>query len=507
MTSQNARIKFSNRQGLHFASYILNIDFFLKSPTRANDAENRMTKETQANSVVAGDYTYNADGQRVRRKINGVETWQIYGMDGELLAEYAANAAVTSPQKEYGYRNGQLLITAEASSRTNVALATNGATATAQNYTQDGSHYLPSYAIDGQRYCHLTTTDADGFWRDEHGLSSWLQVDFAGAKTIDEVDVFTFRDDYLTQGDPSGSDTFGSYGTTSFEVQYWTGSAWATVPGGLATGNNQLWRKVSFSALTTTGIRLKVNASPDGVARIDELEAWGGAAPTAARNVAAAANGARATAQNYTQEGTHYLPSYANDGQRYCHLTATDADGFWRDEHGLPSWVQVDFAGAKTIHEIDVYTFMDSYLTQNDPNATQTFSSYGTTGLSVQYWNGSSWATVPGGTVTANNLVWRKLSFPALTTTKIRVQVNAAPDGVARLTEVEAWGYETTNINWLVKDQLGTPRMIFDQSGSLATTKRHDYAPFGEELFNGLRSTAMGYAAVDSTRKLHLIRT
>jgi len=33
--------------------------------------------------------------------------------------------------------------------------------------------------------------------------------------------------------------------------------------------------------------------------------------------------------------------------------------------------------------------------------------------------------------------------------------------------------------------------MIFDKSGSLAATKRHDYAPFGEELFNGLRTTAM----------------
>ena len=32
-------------------------------------------------------------------------------MDGELLAEYAATAAAATPQKEYGYRNGELLIT------------------------------------------------------------------------------------------------------------------------------------------------------------------------------------------------------------------------------------------------------------------------------------------------------------------------------------------------------------------------------------------------------------
>jgi hypothetical protein len=49
---------------------------------------------------------------RTRRKIDGIETRQIYGMERELLAEYAVDATPATPQKEYGYRNGQLLITA-----------------------------------------------------------------------------------------------------------------------------------------------------------------------------------------------------------------------------------------------------------------------------------------------------------------------------------------------------------------------------------------------------------
>jgi len=54
-----------------------------------------------------------------------------------------------------------------------------------------------------------------------------------------------------------------------------------------------------------------------------------------------------------------------------------------------------------------------------------------------------------------------------------------------------------------VSDQLGTPRMIFDQSGSLATVSRHDYLPFGEELFAGTggRTTAQGYSASDGVRQ------
>jgi RHS repeat-associated protein len=60
----------------------------------------------------------------------------------------------------------------------------------------------------------------------------------------------------------------------------------------------------------------------------------------------------------------------------------------------------------------------------------------------------------------------------------------------------------SADVNWLVTDQLGTPRMIFDKTGSLANTKRHDYLPFGEELFanQGLRSGAIGYVT-DSVRQ------
>jgi len=83
--------------------------------SRAYDAENHMTSETQSGSVVDA-YSYEGDGKRVKRNTNGNETWQVYGLGGELLAEYAANASASTPQIEYGYRNGQLLVTAGATS-------------------------------------------------------------------------------------------------------------------------------------------------------------------------------------------------------------------------------------------------------------------------------------------------------------------------------------------------------------------------------------------------------
>jgi RHS repeat-associated protein len=129
-----------------------------------------------------------------------------------------------------------------------------------------------------------------------------------------------------------------------------------------------------------------------------------------------------------------------------------------------------------------------------------TFTLYGLTAYSVQYWNSSSWVTIPNGTVTGNNKVWRKFTFSPITTSKIRVLTSSSPDAYSRLTEVEAWGptepVASAGIRWLVADHLGTPRMIIDQTGDLANMTRHDYLPFGEELFapTGGRTTAAGYA-------------
>jgi RHS repeat-associated protein len=168
----------------------------------------------------------------------------------------------------------------------------------------------------------------------------------------------------------------------------------------------------------------------------------------------------------------------------------------------------VDFNGSQTIDEIDVFTLQDDYNNPSAPAETMTFNIYGLTGFDVQYWNGSAWVTVPGASVAGNNKVWNKINFPAITTTKIRVLTNASGDGFSRITEVEAWAAasgrgSSAKINWLVSDHLGTPRMILDQTGSLANVSRHDYLPFGEELYAGTggRTTGLGYSASDGVRQ------
>lgn len=75
--------------------------------TMTYDAENRMLTAVNGNH----QYRYEADGKRTRRLVSGQpEMWLVYGINGELVAEYDASFPNGTLKKEYGYRGGQMLI-------------------------------------------------------------------------------------------------------------------------------------------------------------------------------------------------------------------------------------------------------------------------------------------------------------------------------------------------------------------------------------------------------------
>ena len=606
----------------------------------------------------------------------------------------------------------------------NVALQANGGVASASSQ-YDPQH--PASAVNnGIR--NGSNLGNGGVWTDgtPNKFPDWIQVNFNGAKTINQISVITLGDNFSTGAEPTPTQTFTLYGITDYNVQYWTGSTWATVPGGAITGNNLVWRTVSFPALTTTAVRVTVNGAATNLSFVTEVEAWtsgqttnspptvsltaptSGASYTAPASITLAANAAdsggaitkvdfyagstligtsttapysttwsNVAAGNYTltavatdnggasttsapvnvsvtapvvnapptvslsapssgssytapasivlaanasdsdgsiskvafyagstligtstaapysvtwtnvAAGSYTLTAVATDnggasttsvavtvtvaapsanqpptvgltapvaGASYTEpagitvsATAADADGtvakveffagttslgvdyvapysvtwssvpagtytftavatdnsgastssapvtvtvaaapvgqsinvalqanggvasassqydpqhpasavnngirngsnlgnggVWTDgtPNKFPDWIQVNFNGAKTINQISVITLGDNFSTGAEPTPTQTFTLYGITDYNVQYWTGSTWATVPGGAITGNNLVWRTVSFPALTTTAVRVTVNGAATNLSFVTEVEAW--------------------------------------------------------------------
>jgi hypothetical protein len=164
--------------------------------------------------------------------------------------------------------------------RTNYALASNGATATASSTTpasEGTGNYEPISAINGDRLA-VGTTDTysnNTFWRDgtDDVWPDWLQVEFKGSKRIEEIDVYTLQDDHLKPKDPEGL-SFKLDGITDFDVQYWDGYGWTTIES--VNGNNQVLRKVFLTkSVTTTEIRVLVRKALNRRSRIVELEAWG----------------------------------------------------------------------------------------------------------------------------------------------------------------------------------------------------------------------------------------
>jgi len=157
-------------------------------------------------------------------------------------------------------------------------------------------------------------------------------------------------------------------------------------------------------------------------------------------NHALAANGATAAASSTIAPGRS-APAAINGDRRGLHWGSDPSTGSgWHDSTvgAFPDWVEVAFDGAKTINEVAVFSVQNNFNAPAEPTEQLTFTQYGALNVHVEYWTGSAWAAVPGGTASGSK-VWKKITFAPLTTERIRVVVNSALSGHSRITEVEAY--------------------------------------------------------------------
>src|SRR6185295_2939298 len=185
---------------------------------------------------------------------------------------------------------------------------------------------------------------------------------------------------------PSLTETFNTcensgQGITEFEVQYFNGAMWVTVPSGIVRDNNKVWRQFNFPEVSTSAIRVQVHGAARyttalNFSRIVEIEAFG---RTAGFNIAAAANGGVASATSTFN--ANYSPSAVIDGDRTGFNWGRGGFGSgWNDAtENLYSvdWVRIDFVSGlqRRINEIDVYTLRDGFATKtNDPDINETFN-------------------------------------------------------------------------------------------------------------------------------------
>lgn len=373
----------------------------------------------------------------------------------------------------------------DASQQYNVALSSKGATAVASSLFD--SRFPAISVINGDR--RGLNWGNGGGWNDGTAgvYPDWIEVTFNGTKTISEINVFTLQDNYTNPLDPAPGQTFAVYGIVNFDVQYLDGAQWRLVSGGSVTGNNLVWRRFTFAPVTTNKIRVVVNSALQSYSRITEIEAFeyagheeqelsntvqtpvgdktvyyfsvntlaGGpewnrsdyGLPFTKKqfdrpripmtNVALAGSGATATASSILNGS--YPASGAINGDHKGSNYGTG--GVWMDgtTNWWPDWLEVSFAGSRTIDRINVFTLQDNYSNPSEPTIDMTFSLYGIQDFDVQCWNGATWVTVPDGNVKGNNKVWRQFTFPPVTTNRIRVVINKSLNLNSRIVEVEAF--------------------------------------------------------------------
>jgi RHS repeat-associated protein len=380
--------------------------------SRVYDAENRMTSaQFVSGQTQTASYTYDADGRRVKRKPGaGSEVWQVYGPGGELLAEYAAGAQPPQPQKEYGYRSGALLVTAEPAPAAPLASApTSGLVA---HWALDEG--AGAIAADSSGNGNTGTLQNGPVWA--AGKVGTSALDFDGA------------DDRLTTANPSTV-------SDNFTIAFWADPDVA----------HEIDPEMTYSTYGGSGQRYAwwPMWRPGGDA--------GAGVSVGTNGVSAYEHGPNFAAPMLVHQGqvsgwTHVAVVYESKRPKLYINGALVRTGLQSPRDAVRAVAQ-DVGG-------NVYGYYDGSMDD------------------VRLYN-------------------RALSAGEVS------QLAAA--GGASSTGATA----SLSIQWIVSDQLGTPRMVLDKTGSLAGVTRHDYFPFGEEIGAGVggRTTNQGYSVNDSVRQ------
>jgi RHS repeat-associated protein len=447
--------------------------------TRTYDAENRMKTATDtANNT--STYVYDGDGRRIKRVVGNTETWQIYGLGGELIAEYAAGAAPTNPKKEYGYRNGELLVTADAPPSNSAAFVTTDTTTQGNwkgAYGSDGYNIIndavsyPAYAqvsVSGQSAYTwaASTTETRALLKAASSTDRLASCWYSGTDFTIDINLTDGNSHRVSVYALDWDGANGRNGTIDV-LDATSNAVLDTRPlNSYSSGKYFVWQMRGHIKIRFTHI------SPAGWNQVVSGLFFDNGATNLALN--------KPTSQS--SEGWGGASSRAVDG---------NTDGNWANnsvthtQYDNGAWWRVDLGGTYSISSVELWNRADCCADR--------LTNFNVVLLDANYAVVNS-VNVPG-----------QGGYP--TTVSISgaarwVVVHLVGTNYLSLAEVKVWSATTSaQLHWLVTDQLGTPRMVFDQTGSLANVSRHDYLPFGEEVPGGFRSSIPGYATGDNVRQ------
>lgn len=258
-------------------------------------------------------------------------------------------------------------------------------TATASS-NNDSAGSAPKYAVDG------LVCEESRWISDPVNGPHWLQVDLSGTFQIGSANVIT-----------------GSWDTSpvaNFSLQYWTGSAWANIPGATVTNNTKTQLQILFTSPVTTS-QVRFYSTDNGSIAVKELAVFppksdGTAYPIDTGIDIRSGMLPMITADSYNASGQR--PYLAYDG-------FVDDSSRWISASGTSQhWLEYDFVTQREVAYAHIY---------NGLGTGSVIANF-----RLQSWDATNsvWVDIPGGSVTGNTSTAVALTFTStIRTLKVRL--------------------------------------------------------------------------------------
>ncbi|MEU4407909.1 discoidin domain-containing protein [Streptosporangium sp. NPDC023963] len=329
---------------------------------------------------------------------------------GGTVTHSAAAPGLQAPGQvaQSGARMVDMLAKAGVDLTANLTNLAAGATASA-SHTGSGGNLAG--AIDG-----LPTNEP--FWGagGSPNAQDWYELNLGSAKTLNEVRLH-FKDSR-----PAG----GTYrAPSSYDVQYHNGSSWVSAPGQVKTpaAPRANYNVVRFSPVSAQRVRVLATNASGAKTGLTEIKIYnrGGVQPPANLATSATASASYTSAwESVTALNDGIDPPSSND-------TVNPRWGTWPQTG--QQWADLTWTTARTLNRADVYFF-------DDEDGIDMPASW-----KLQYWNGTAYADVPAaGSHTLAKNQYNTVTFPTLSTTRLRVLLTATATSSVGLLEVKAYG-------------------------------------------------------------------
>ncbi len=226
-------------------------------------------------------------------------------------------------------------------------------------------------------------------WMSSGAGPHWLKITFPVPVQLGSAQLYLGADDTAP--------------IANFSLQYFTSNSWVTIPGASFSGNSATVLNVIFSSpVSTSMVRLY---STDAAITVREIALF---APNGPGGFPVGTDvslnlGKKCFVIASSSAGTNY-PGNVVDGY------AGTNSGWQTASVNGPHTLEVDFPAASRIGSAQIYSGSGIY---------PALSSF-----TLNYWSGSAWTAIPGGTVTGNSQRELNVAFTSpVSTTKVQLSI------------------------------------------------------------------------------------